>query len=134
VSVVSSLDEACTILCQGGTPAEIAARWGVVDDPTSRLMLVTPTDGRWKRVRVLVDPSGEVDEVVFEVADGEEVAVADLTAAYGEAEEERAMDGPLVLWFDQKRSGGCRIAAFVQRASGDAPTTRQLAVIRPTLA
>jgi hypothetical protein len=132
VNVVASLNAACAALRGGGTPGAIASRWGTVAPPSGQMLIVTPDDPTWERVRVLVDDAGHAHEIVFERPDGAEIAVADLLPALGvPKDEEEAIDGPIVLWFDAPDGSGCLISATLRRRSASNPATCRLSVVAP---
>ena len=130
MSILDALDEACALLRAGGDASAIASHWGAVDDSSTRLLVVRRAGHPWERVQILVDESGRVDEVAFDLRPGAEIPISMLTAAYGESEEEDAVDGPIVLWF-RSPDGACRVSAMVRRSSSTDRTSRRLSVIAP---
>lgn len=72
-----------------GPALEVAAQLGAVDgEPGDRLVLVAPTDRRWRRIRVLVDAQGAAAALVLELPDSVAIPLAELATELGDAAEE----------------------------------------------
>jgi hypothetical protein len=130
-SAIAAFDEASVALEQGQDPQAIASRWGAVDASSRRLLVVRPADQPWDRIQVVVDDDGRAEEVVFDYANDGGIAVTALIDAYGDpVDEEDAMDGPLVVWF-QPEGTRCRIGAWVRRVRRPEQVAGRVAVVAP---
>jgi hypothetical protein len=85
-------------------------------------------------VQVLTDSEGRADEVVFERPDGAEIPVDDIAPSLGLLkDEEEAVDGPVVLWFDAPDHSGCEISIWLRRRADSRRMTRPLSVVAAAL-
>jgi hypothetical protein len=89
-AILARLRAVAPLLAGPARPAlAVAAQLGEVTDGDAggRLVLVDPSDARWRRVRVLADATGAAATVVLELCDAAEVRLAELAALLGEPVE-----------------------------------------------
>ena len=126
---LGDIDAALHDMVVGKPAIELAARWGTsVEDGTAHI--VRGPSPPWREVRIGAASDG-VTELALELPEDSSLPVRVLVAAYGVPEEERALDGPLYLWFRPPGAPGCRIGAAVREPLYDGSATRFLELIGP---